>query len=83
MDSGVPNSRIIEVALDEKRFQALKDPLKLHEYLTGRISGNGRHYVFIDEIQESLKVLQPGIDLARIAPEDRENAFVTVYHILS
>ena len=83
VDSGVPSSRIIEVALDEKRFQTLKDPLKLHEYLIGRISGNGRHYVFIDEIQESLKVLQPGIDLARVAPEDRENAFVTVYHVLS
>lgn len=83
LSSGVRPEQIVEIALDDKRFAELKDPIRLAEYIDVRIRGRGWHYVFIDEIQECLKVLPPGIDPERIAPEDRENAYVTFYTVLN
>ena len=39
--------------------------------------------MFIDEIQRSHKVLPADIDVAHIAPEDRDGAYVTFYDILN
>ena len=41
------------------------------------------HYVFIDEIQLTRSVLPPDVDLSRIAPEDRESAYLTFYDTLN
>ena len=80
---GVKPSQIVEVALDAKKFVALKDPIRLGEYINARIKGGGWHYVFIDEIQECTEVLPPGIDLDRINPEDRKSMYVTFYDVLN
>ena len=81
---GVSPEQIISVDLDDSAMNRLRDPLLLDEYLRGRIaSGHGARYVFIDEIQRTRKVLPPGVDLGRIAPEDREDAYVTFYDVLN
>jgi len=81
--TGVKESQIIEVALDQIKFEQLLNPLILAEYIRERVKGKGQFYVLIDEIQLSLKVKKPGIKLADIAPEDRSHAYVTFYDVLN
>ena len=81
---GVAENHIVSVDLDDKKFIPLRDPLKLDDYVRSRVRGGKKpYYVFIDEIQRSLKVPAPGIDIASIPPEDREDAFVTFYDVLN
>ena len=82
--SGVAMDHIIEVPLDRDEFRELRDPIRLGEYIRSKIVHDDEwNYVFIDEIQLARKVLPDGIDLTRIAPEDREEAYVTFYDILN
>ncbi len=83
LSSGVKASQIVEIALDDKKFEALRDPLKLSEYLQDALKGRGQKYVFIDEIQMCRKVLPPGTKLKTIAPEDRDSAYITFYDVLN
>lgn len=48
---GVKDSRVIEVALDDRRNAALRDPDALLSMIVGRIRGKGKHYVMLDEVQ--------------------------------
>ena len=84
LDEGVAPDRIVSVDLDDRKFVALRNPLALDEYVRGRVrKGKKPYYVFIDEIQRSLKVPAPGMDIASLAPEDREDALVTFYDVLN
>ena len=85
LDAGVTTRQIIELALDNESSKRYRDPIVLAEWLRERIGGAGKgwKYVFIDEIQMSRKVLPAGVDLSRIAPEDRESAYVTFYDVLN
>ena len=84
LDEGVPPGHIISVDLDDKAFAELRNPLKLDEYIRSRVCrGKKPFYVFIDEIQRSRKVLAPGVDMNAIAPEDRDDAYVTFYDVLN
>ena len=81
---GVRKDHIIAVALDLDEYEELQNPRKLSAYLKKRLKADGKmNYVFIDEIQQSLKILPPGIDLEQIAPEDRESAYVTFHDVLN
>ena len=84
LEDGVAADHIISIDLDDKKSIALRNPLLLDEYVRGKIRrGKKPYYVFIDEIQRSQKVAAPGVDLAKIAPEDREEAYVTFYDVLN
>ena len=83
-ENGVDTSHIIEIPLDRGEFRELRDPIRLGEYIRSKIVHDGKwNYVFIDEIQLAHKVLPEGLDLARIALEDRDGAYVTFYDILN
>ena len=83
-EEGVADDHIISVDLDDKAFLALRDPLALDDYVRRRIRrGKRPYYVFVDEIQRSRKVPAPGVDLASVAPEDVEDAYVTFYDVLN
>ena len=83
-ENGVDADHIIEIPLDRTEFSEFRNPIRLGEYVRSKIVHDGKwNYVFIDEIQLSQKVLPPGIDVARIAPEDRDGAYVTFYDILN
>ena len=81
--SGVKASHIVEIALDQERFESLQNPIRLASYLRERVNGRGRFYVLIDEIQLSLKVRKPGIKASDVAPEDRKNLYITFYDVLN
>lgn len=84
LEDGVKGTQIISVDLDDKAYIELRNPLKLDEYVRKKIKrGKQTYYVFIDEIQQSHKILPPGIDFEQIAPEDRELAYVTFYDVLN
>ncbi len=84
ISQGVAEDHILEVPLDRDDFRELRDALRLGEYVRSKIHRDGSWtYVFIDEIQLTRKVLPPDVDLERIAPEDREGAYVTFYDTLN
>lgn len=84
MAEGVDEAHIIEVSLDRRENIPLRNAIALGEYVESRLSHDGKwNYVFIDEVQEARKVLPPGEDLNRYAPEDRESAYVTFYDTLN
>ena len=58
--SGVPDSQIIAVNLEDFANLELRDPMKLHAYILER-AGNAKAYVFLDEIQ-NVKDFPPMID---------------------
>ena len=81
---GVSDDHIIEVPLDQDEFRDCRDAISLGEHIRSRIIPDGRWtYVFIDEVQLARKILPPNVDPARLAPEDRESAYVTFYDTLN
>ena len=51
LDSGVPEDRILRVALDDEEHEELQDGKALGEYVRSRVSDSGQYYVFLDEVQ--------------------------------
>ena len=84
LSEGVEESHIIEVPLDRDEFRTYRDAIALGDYVRSRLAGDGKwNYVFIDEVQLARKILPDGIDLKRIAPEDRDGAYITFYDTLN
>ena len=81
---GVDSQHVIEVPLDRKVNIPLRNAIALGEHIAERLVHDGSwNYVFIDEVQLARKVLPKGVDLSRLAPEDREDAYVTFYDTLN
>lgn len=81
---GVPEDHIIEIPLDKMEFAHCRDAVRLGEHVKSALVRDERwNYVFVDEVQLTRKVLPPDVDLARIAPEDREDAYLTFYDTLN
>lgn len=80
---GVPANHILEIALDRKEFEALRDPNRLHPWVLERVTDAGPWYLFIDEIQLSYKVRRTDVNPDALAPEDRELAYTTFYDVLN
>ena len=51
LEDGVPDDHIIKVAIDNIKNAALKEPESLYQHLAQQMQGEGRYYVFLDEIQ--------------------------------
>ena len=83
VESGIQEDQIIEIALDKKEFDDLRNPNALYEYVLARIDTSRRYYVFIDEIQLSYKVKKTGIDESMVAEEDRDLIYTTFYDVLN
>jgi uncharacterized protein len=80
---GVPEDHFIEVALDSKENEALRNPNLLYDHILARVRDDGLYYVFIDEIQLSYRVKRSEVDEKSIAPEDRDLLYTTFYDILN
>ncbi len=73
-ENGVDETQIIELILDDDLYSAYRDPIKLGEYIRGKIADNKRqYYVFIDEIQYCKKIKNP----------DVEGDYITFYEVLN
>jgi hypothetical protein len=82
--TGITDEQIIEVALDQNSQMVLRNPNELEKYINSRIHDkSNKYFVFIDEIQMSVKVKNPLMDEAVIAEEDRDLAYTTFYDVLN
>jgi uncharacterized protein len=80
---GVPEDHFIEVALDSKENEALRNPNLLYDHILARVRDDVLYYVFIDEIQLSYRVKRSEVDEKSVAPEDRDLLYTTFYDILN
>ncbi|MCL2882487.1 MAG: ATP-binding protein [Coriobacteriia bacterium] len=54
-DSGVKDTQIIELALDDEENARYRDPTTLSKYLRSRVADDGnRYYVLLDEVQYAI-----------------------------
>lgn len=84
LGEGVAEDHIIEVPLDKDEFRNCRDAIALGDYVRSHLVNDGKwNYVFIDEVQLARKILPKGVNLRRIAPEDREGAYVSFYDTLN
>lgn len=51
---GVDDEQIIEVSLDDLAYEQYRDPVRLAEYVTSRITGSRQYYVLLDEVQYAI-----------------------------
>ena len=51
LNSGVAESQIIEVALDDRSNKALRDPDNMLRYVKDRIVDSEQYYIILDEVQ--------------------------------
>ena len=51
LEQGVPDDRIIRLALDDRRNKRFRDPDALCEYVYSAVSGEGTYYILLDEVQ--------------------------------
>ena len=83
LKSGVKADHILEIALDQKQYEAFRNPDTLYDYVINSMTADGEYYLFVDEIQLSYKVKREDTDLSRIANEDRALAYTTFYDVLN
>lgn len=80
---GVDDSHIIQIALDKKEFEDLRNPNELYDYIQKRINKTEDFYIFIDEIQLSYRVKKANIDENSVPDEDKNLLYTTFYDILN
>lgn len=74
----------IEIALDRKANIKYRNPNVLYEYIMDKACDEEkRYYVFIDEIQLSIKVKNTDIDESLVSEDDKDMLYTTFYDILN
>lgn len=80
---GVAEDCFIEIALDRKVNIKYRNPNTLYEYILDKACDEEkRYYVFIDEIQLSIKAKNADIDESLVSEDDRDMLYTTFYDIL-
>lgn len=81
---GVAEDCFIEIALDRNVNIKYRNPNALYEYIMDKAyDEEKRYYVFIDEIQLSIKVKNTDIDENLVSEDDKEMLYTTFYDILN
>ena len=83
-EEGVSEDCFIEIALDRKTNIKYRNPNVLYEYIMDKACDEEkRYYVFIDEIQLSIKVKNTDIDESLVSEDDKDMLYTTFYDILN
>lgn len=83
-EEGVSEDCFIEIALDRKVNIKYRNPNVLYEYIIDKACDEEkRYYVFIDEIQLSIKVKNTDIDESLVSEDDKDMLYTTFYDILN
>ena len=84
IENGIDASHIIEIDLESDEFIFCRDAITLGKEIRSRLpKDNDQCFVLIDEIQLAAPILPEGTDLSRLHPNDRDNAYITFYHVLN
>ena len=54
IENGVEEDRIITIALDDDRYEDLRDVAKLSDYIRSKIKDKDMYYIFIDEVKYAI-----------------------------
>ena len=81
---GVTDDCFVEIALDKKAHLKYRNPNELYDYVLSKTQdATKRYYVFIDEIQLSIKVKNEDVDEHLVPEEDRDMLYTSFYDILN
>ena len=81
---GVTDDCFVEIALDKKAHLKYRNPNELYDYVLSKTQDvTKRYYVFIDEIQLSIKVKNEDVDEHLVPEEDRDMLYTSFYDILN
>lgn len=84
LNEGVTEDCFVEISLDKKSDVKYRNPNVLFDYVVSKTQDtNKRYYVFIDEIQLSIKIKNSDIDENLVPEEDRDLLYTTFYDILN
>ena len=84
LNEGVTEDCFVEISLDKKSDVKYRNPNVLFDYVVTKTHDtNKRYYVFIDEIQLSIKIKNSDIDENLVPEEDRDLLYTTFYDILN
>ena len=73
LDEGVSEDCFVEIALDRKAHIKYRNPNELYDFVLSQTQDTTkRYYVFIDEIQLSVKVRNEDIDEHLVPEEDKD-----------
>ena len=61
IESGINEKNIIILELDNQKNSYYRDPIYLGDYIRKLCEGNGRYYVFLDEIQLVYSIVNPAL----------------------
>lgn len=80
---GIDDNHIIQIQLDKKEYENLRNPNKLYEHILQKINETEKFFIFIDEIQLCYRIKKDGIDENSVLGEDRDLLYTTFYDILN
>lgn len=84
LDEGVSEDCFVEIALDRKAHIKYRNPNELYDFVLSQTQDTTkRYYVFIDEIQLSVKVRNEDVDEHLVPEEDKDMLYTTFYDILN
>ena len=84
LNDGIAQNHVIEIDLEQTEDDTLLNPVKLERHIKKMLPNDGKPtFIIIDEIQRCDTVLREGVDLSKLHPKSRDNAYVTFYHVLS
>lgn len=75
LSQNIPEDHIIKIELDQRRYYKFRNPITLCEYVESIISkkNDEKFYLFIDEVQFTIKVEDP----------ENDNIIVSIYDMLN
>lgn len=80
---GLPADHVIGLSLDDDENRALRNPIRLGEWLRARLVDSAPYVVLLDEIQFCRKVRNPDIDPKDVSPDERDDLFITFHDVLN
>lgn len=84
LNEGVTEDCFVETSLDKKSDVKYRNPNVLFDYVVSKTQDNNkRYYVFIDEIQLSIKIKNSDIDENLVPEEDHDLLYTNFYDILN
>lgn len=84
VETGIDKNHIIEIDLESDEYLFCRDAITLGTEIRARLpQDDSECFVLIDEIQHAGPILPEGTDLTRMRKEDRDNAYITFYHVLN
>ena len=83
MDSGVKESNILVIELDDEKNADLRDPVELGKHVRELCSSNDRYYVFLDEVQRVFTIVNPKLTEGKhVLAKDNDSEVISFVDVI-